>query len=273
MSSSHLRASVKGLATKARAVMPLSLRRTIRQAGAFFGADVISPDRYPDMALSLRNIGRLGFQPRFTVDVGAYHGDWAKLCRAAFPETRILMVEAQPAMAAQLQSVAGTMGGDVTVATALLGPQDGQQVAFQEMETGSSVFPESSGKARQERTMITRRLDSVLEEQGTSPVDFLKLDVQGYELEVLKGAPLALAQAQVVLMEVSLLPVNVGAPPFEEFIAFMDGAGFTTYDVCGQGRRRDGVLWQLDLMFLKKGSGLAPKPMLDQTNWGSDPFY
>jgi len=250
--------------------MPLRVRRTIGRTGVFFGTDDL---HYPDMALSLRNIGRLGFQPRFTVDVGAFEGDWTKLCRKAFPGTRILMVEAQPGKVGQLQSVASSLGGDIGVVAALLGPEDGLDVPFHEMETGSSVFPESSEKPREQRTMTTRRLDSVLEDRGAPPVDFLKLDVQGYELEVLKGAPVALGQAEVVLMEVSLLQVNAGAPPFEDFIAFMDRAGFRTFDICGQGRRRDGVLWQVDLMFLRKGSRLAPAPSIDHTNWGSGTFY
>jgi len=269
MNPSRLRATVKDLATRAKAVMPMPVRRAIGRTGLFFGTDL----HYPNMALSLRNIGRLGFQPRFTVDVGAYEGEWTTLCRTAFPETAILMVEAQPGKVERLRSIAASLGGDIELVSALLGPEDGLQVAFQEMETGSSVFPESSEKPRQARTMNTRRLDSVLQERGAPPVDFLKLDVQGYELEVLKGAPRALAQAEVVLMEVSLLPVNAGAPPFEEFIAFMDRADFRAFDMCGQGRRRDGVLWQVDLMFLRKGSRLAPTPSIDHTNWGSEAFY
>ena len=260
---------MKDLATKAKAAMPLPVRRAVGRTGAFFGTDL----HYPSMQLSLRNIGRLGFQPRFTVDVGAYHGEWTKLCRAAFRQTRILMVEAQTGKLAHLQSVAASLGGDIQLASVLLGPEDGLEVAFHEMETGSSVFPESSPTSRQERTMTTRRLDSLLHERGAPPVDFLKLDVQGYELEVLKGAPRALEQAEVVLLEASLMPVNAGAPPFEDFIIFMDQAGFRVFDICGQGRRRDGVLWQVDLMFLRKGSRLAPAPSIDHTNWGSAGFY
>jgi FkbM family methyltransferase len=269
MIPSRLRATVKDLATKVKAAMPLPVRRAMGRAGVFFGTDL----HYPSMPLSLRNIGRLGFQPRFTVDVGAYEGEWTRLCREAFPETRILMVEAQAGKVEHLRSVAASVGGDIQLATVLLGPKDGLEVVFQEMETGSSVFPESSPTSRQQRTMLTRRLDSVLHEHGAPHVDFLKLDVQGYELEVLKGAPGALGQAEVVLLEASLMPVNAGAPPFEDLIVFMDQAGFRVFDVCGQGRRRDGVLWQLDLMFLRKGSRLAPTPSIDHTNWGSAGFY
>jgi len=260
---------VKDLATKAKAVMPLPVRRTIGRAGSFFGDSL----KYPDMALSLRNLARLGFRPRFIVDVGAYQGEWTQLCRAAFPETPVLMVEAQPGKMEGLRAIAGALGGDVQVANALLGPEDGVEVVFQEMETGSSVFPESSPRERQSRTMPTTRLDSLLKKTGAPPVDFLKLDVQGYELEVLKGGAQALGQAEVVLLEVSLMPVNAGAPPFEAFITFLDQAGFRLFDLCGEGRRRDGVLWQMDLMFLRKGSPLTPKPIIDHTNWGSGGFY
>jgi glycine cleavage system regulatory protein len=98
-------------------------------------------------------------------------------------------------------------------------------------------------------------------------VDFMKLDVQGYELEILRGAARAMEQAQAVYLEVSLVPVNDGCPLFNEVMQFMDAKGFRLLDFCSQTRRKDGVLWQTDLMFVKTGSPLVPEPVLDGGNW------
>jgi FkbM family methyltransferase len=48
----------------------------------------------------------------------------------------------------------------------------------------------------------TRTLDSVLSELAISRVQFIKLDVDGYELSVLKGAKNALENATHIIMEI-----------------------------------------------------------------------
>lgn len=78
-----------------------------------------------------------------------------------------------------------------------------------EMETGSSVLEESSPYNRNyvEKELVT--LDSlVVRYPDFKKLDFLKIDVQEYELEVVKGASRLLAKTEFVLMEVSLIPVN-----------------------------------------------------------------
>jgi len=262
------KSTLKTLATQVRDKLPRPLRKRVGQVGRFFGMDLI----YPNMALSLRNLARLGFHPRFVVDVGAYEGHWTALCKTYFPDADVLMIEAQPSKAATLSAFAVQCDGQVTTEIALLGPADGLSVPFHEMETGSSVLAENSPTARSTSQRTTVALDTLL---GARPqrVDFLKLDVQGYELEVLKGAHKALAEAEFVLMETSLMPVNQGCPTFAEVMRFMDGQGFRLFDLCDQGRRRDGVLWQLDLLFIKRSSSLAPEPSIDSTNWGSGGSY
>ena len=85
----------------------------------------------------------------------------------------------------------------------------------------------------------------------------LKLDVQGYEIEVLKGGARALAEAEAFLLEVPLLQYNEGAPLFAEVVEFMKDAGFVAFDICGQVRREtDGALFQVDILFVPERSAL-----------------
>lgn len=69
----------------------------------------------------------------------------------------------------------------------------------------------------------THPLDDVV---GARQIDFLKIDVPGGEMDVLKGAARLLPTALVVELEVEFLPMYEGAPLFGDVDAHMRAAGF-----------------------------------------------
>lgn len=207
---------------------------------------------------SLRQLARLGLQPGAIVDVGAYQGEWTEMARAIFPAAHILMLEAQSAKEPWLQQVQRRHPQHVAYRLALLGPEAREAVPFFELETGSSVLEEQSHVPRTVTRRRMERLDDVIAETLRAPPDVLKLDVQGFELEVLRGAEGLLAQVQVVLTEVSLIPINRGAPLLHEVVRFMHDREFIAYDICSLTRRPlDGALWQTDMIFVRKGHRLV----------------
>src|SRR5688500_838283 len=58
------------------------------------------------------------------------------------------------------------------------------------------------------------------------PSALLKLDLQGFELEALRGAPATLGRVRYVLIEIGLRSNYVGEPPFEALYDLLRGAGF-----------------------------------------------
>jgi FkbM family methyltransferase len=260
--------NAKKLAQVIRSLLPRDLRRGVGRVGNYLTADMQGSITFPSIELALKTLRHLGFSPRTCVDVGAYHGEWTRLFRSVFPEAAVLMVEAQDSKSPRLQSVARELGSGVMYQSAVLAAREDEAVTFYEMETGSSLFQENSPYPRVTVQKRARTLDRVLAEHAFPHVDMLKLDVQGAELEVLKGGAKALSQAEALLMETSLIPVNSGSPPFAEVIDFVAQRGFRVFDFCSQVRRTDGVLWQTDLLFLHSNSRLWGKPELTRENWG-----
>lgn len=85
-----------------------------------------------------------------------------------------------------------------------------------------------------EHTVQTRRLDDV---PAVSQVDFVKLDIQGSELMVLKNGLETLKSAVVIQTEASFLPLYHDQPLFGEQHAFLRAQGFELHkliDVTGR---------------------------------------
>lgn len=88
----------------------------------------------------------------------------------------------------------------------------------------------------------------------------LKIDVQGYEIEVLKGAARTLASVDVLLLETSVLPYNRGSPLTADVVAFLRSLGFVVLDVLElhQGGPEN-ILFQIDFAFARADSELLRK--------------
>lgn len=185
-----------------------------------------------------------------------------------FPDSKILMIEAQEGKREILQKAAAESGDKLVYEMALLGASDGQEVSFIEMETGSSVYEESSSAKRAKTIKKLTSLDTLVKAHPDfASASALKIDTQGYELEVLKGCPNLLKLLDVVLLEVSLVNTNKGAPLFAEVVSFMTSNGFKLFDFCSQIRRKDGVLWQTDLLFIRVDANIHIPTELTENNW------
>ncbi len=199
-----------------------------------------------------------GLAPDAVVDIGANRGDWSRMVRPIFSAAEILMVEAQTALEGELARAASEIGR-AQHRIVLLGPVGGEERAFYEMGTGSSLLPENSNAARTVTRSVTQTLDSLIAETLPAAQSiFLKLDIQGAELMVLAGGEVTLSRCAAVQLEVALLPYNAGAPLLAEVVAFMAARGLLVTEVAGFSRP-GAHLVQIDLVFARHGSPLRPE--------------
>lgn len=76
------------------------------------------------------------------------------------------------------------------------------------------------------RLVTAMSLDTVVQRSGFPLPDMIKMDVQGAELDILKGASVCLANCTDVILELQKVEYNEGAPLRDEVILYMGLMGF-----------------------------------------------
>lgn len=216
----------------------------------------------PSQESSLLKLKRLRFETKNILDIGAYEGHWAKEIALIFPKAHILMVEGQKVKEDILLKKSREIP-NTSLRIALLGATT-KNVDFNIYQTASSIFKEDNETNAKTVQVALELLDDVVANTRFEKADFIKLDTQGYELEILKGGTKTLQSAQLVLMEVSLLGIYKGAPLVDEVIVFMKNSGFILYDICTLMRRPyDNALYQSDFLFIKQDHSLRTSTRWD----------
>jgi len=138
-------------------------------------------------------------------------------------------------------------------------------VVLHGQETSASVLEENVNPqaGRQEVEMTT--LDLEIPQLSSGPGEkLIKIDTQGYELEILKGAENVLKTSGVLILELNLIEIHKGVPLADEVIVWLKSRGFQMYDIAGLTRRpRDRALWQADFVFVPSDSPLRSSKSYD----------
>lgn len=105
---------------------------------------------------------------------------------------------------------------------------------------------------REEKIRVTTIDNFFVGENSLQGGIMLKLDVQGYELEGLKGAMASLQKIKIVQVELSFVPIYEGAPLCVDVISFLQNQGFELFTLIpGFKDRNTGRLLQADGVFLR----------------------
>jgi FkbM family methyltransferase len=215
--------------------------------------------RAPDMPMSLERIRDLGFAPGLVFDVGAFQGDFALMTLGIWPSARVACFEPISHRSARIETLSRA-DRRIDLYRTLVGADEKEDVDLHVAESSTSLLrTPDTDKFPVERLPMTT-LDRCIERHyaGRAP-DLLKLDVQGYELEVLKGAERALRPGGVraIVAEVNLLDLYEDVPLLDTLVPWLSARGFVAYDICGLIHRPlDGALWQCDMIFVRRDDPL-----------------
>ncbi|KAA2239906.1 FkbM family methyltransferase [Chitinophaga agrisoli] len=196
-------------------------------------------------------------QLNMIIDAGANQGQFAIAASHYYPHAHIHSFEPLPDVYRTLQQNTRKISGISTYNLAL-GSSSGclafyrnaythASSALQVSELQKHMVPQTA--CADEITVPVKRLDDLL---PTIPFDapvLLKMDVQGFEKEVLKGAAHSLRHIDYLLFETSFEPMYDGEPLFDEMHNFVKDLGFDLIGPVGFLQSDKLQILQMDLLY------------------------
>jgi FkbM family methyltransferase len=194
------------------------------------------------------------------LDVGANAGQFARAAAQTFPGARVISFEPLSDIAANLRDHLRDLDR-FEVHECALGRENGS-VEFHphRYSLSSSALPAVSGNGRGPGPKAAtgelpaidvplRRLDDIVP-TGVARPALLKLDVQGYELEVLAGATERLAEMDALLLELAFSREYVGQPLYGEVVDHVNALGWSLVEIVDLRRDPTGAVAEVDGLFV-----------------------
>jgi len=193
----------------------------------------------------------------FVADVGANRGQFALVCRRAKPDARIVAFEPLPGPAQVFRAVFDE-DERVRLHQSALAPQRGQMMMHVSAhDDSSSLLPISSvqtwnfpgTEAVATQSVPTGPLSDFVTSADLGMRSLLKIDVQGFELEVLRSAEALLPQFRWIYAECSFVPLYERQALADQVITWLSDRQFDLVDRFNPTIGRDGMVLQMDFLF------------------------
>ena len=234
-----------------------SLLEAIRYPGGLRALRTARP-RSLTSWLMVNRLRCLGLDFNAIIDGGANVGQFARAAHTCFPKASIFSFEPLPDIAEQLGSNLQDVPNFHIFQTAL-GAEDGEIDFYRHSYSQSSsarpmLHKEDgllAGKSEEvERLKIpVSRLDTALADHSFPTPALLKLDVQGFELEALRGADAVLQQCDNVLLESVFDQQYEGEALLDEIWFYLHGKGYRFNQPVNFVRSGSGRIAQMDVLF------------------------
>ena len=209
----------------------------------------------------LNNLKLRGYVPDAILDIGAYHGHWTNNMKQLYNGSDYYLFEGIDYTELQKFKDDPT----VNVYNVILNDKIETVNWYQMKNTGDSMFREKTNyfshcdviqrETVDLNTYILQDTQLQTKLQDAKHI-FMKIDCQGAEIPIIRGATSLLNKTDFIILELPLFgQYNEGVPNFLEHIAFMDSIGFIPYEML-ENHYFSGFNIQVDMLFINKNNPL-----------------
>lgn len=226
--------------------LALSLaRRLMKSAGLGHGGIVAKSGEMKAVAAALSQAGVNTSAP-LLFDVGANIGEWTLAAKQMWPDAEVHMFEPS---AKHLERLGPAIAGlkSLSINPVALGAEAGEATLYKNAGiTGLASMTKRDlthiGLTMDlSETIRVETLDHYCVEKGVSSIDLLKIDVEGHELDVLRGGLSLLDQRKIAVVQFEFGGCNIDTRTFfKDFFDFFDHRGYALH-IIGPGGRLNPV--------------------------------
>jgi FkbM family methyltransferase len=159
------------------------------------------------------------------LDIGAAAGDWSDHVKKFNPDAKFTLIEPNKLHNDRLKSLGKVhnvyLSDKVTEKDFYISKDPFQQ-------TGNSFYKEKSNVPFDKTTVKTELLDEIVQDEE---FDLIKLDVQGAEVEVIKGGMITVQKAKWLQVEIPIFQYSIGSPDMYNLLGNLKAIGFYPFDV------------------------------------------
>ncbi len=191
-------------------------------------------------------------QPPLIVDVGVAYG--TPVLYEMFKEAELLLIEPLPVFHGHIEKKILSQRNARLIKCAAGAAKGAAEIIMEKADPLRSSMLERSAltKMHQEKSIVrveVDTLDNILAEAEIPPGSLLKIDTEGFEMEVLKGAKNILTKFSYVITEASVLKRFENSYEFSELINEMRDQGFGMKSVLAAPVDKHGLIRVCDLLF------------------------
>lgn len=194
-----------------------------------------------------------GYAPDTILDIGAYHGHWTYSMKQIYPNCKYFLYEGIN----YVELTRYKNDKNVKVYNTLLNDKVETVDWYQMKNTGDSFFKEKTHHfthcqpiKRETVDLNTHIIQNDILKDSKNII--IKIDCQGAEIPILKGATSILERTDFIILEIPLFgQYNEGVPDFADHINFMKSIGFLTYDII-ENHYINNFNMQVDAVFINK---------------------
>jgi FkbM family methyltransferase len=193
------------------------------------------------------------------IDAGANVGQFARASCMLYPQARVLSIEPLPDCLAELEFNLRDVDRVQTFLTAV-GSIDGIIDFYRHEYSQTSSARLGASRSRQHTSILkvpVARLDTLLANIEMIPPILLKLDLQGYELDALAGAPGLLARCDAVLTEAVFTRMYENEPAFADLNMFLVECGYAFERPLHYNLDKYGEIFEIDALFKRRSPRAA----------------
>ncbi len=242
------------------------LKEKIKELIAFFGFNIISKNnlyflRKNPFEVKKKLLNEI--KNPVIIDVGAYVGDITQSYREMFPHSTIYCFEPFQESYSILKN-RFQYDSKVFTLNSALNEKSGTvkfyvnknlrtNSLFELEQEAEKNWPTSNLKQFNEEMVNSYSLDDFYQSENFDVVHLLKIDAQGSELLILKGAfeALRLGKIKIIYLEVILKPTYKQQAKFQDILTYLADSNYSLYDFYNQSYSQDGSLRQIDVIFVE----------------------